>query len=62
MAILEYEAIVSSTVVKDGKVIVTSAVAGGKTVRITFGMAPLLAIVEAVKTDVLQIPDEPGEE
>lgn len=59
MAILEYEAIATRTVVRDGKVIVTSAVVGGKTVRLIFGgMASLLGIVEAIKTDVLQIEDE----
>jgi hypothetical protein len=58
MAILEYRAIATKVSSKDGEVYVTSSVDGGKTVRMIFGMAPLLAIVEAVKTDVLHIEDE----
>jgi len=46
-----------------GTIHVTSSVEGGKTVRMIFGLAPLVAIMEALKTDVLQIEggDEKGE-
>lgn len=58
MGIIEYRAIATKVSSKDGEVYVTSSVDGGKTVRMIFVMAPLLAIVEAVRTDVLQIEEE----
>jgi hypothetical protein len=62
VAVIEYRAIVTKVTSKDGEVYVTSAVDGGRTVRMIYGLQPLLAIVEAVKTEVLQIKDEPGGE
>ena len=64
MAVIEYRAIATKVVAKNvGTIHVTSSVEGGKTVRMIFGLAPLVAIMEALKTEVLQIEggDEKGE-
>lgn len=62
MSVIEYRAIVAKVVFKNDEVHVTHAVEGGQTVRMIYrGLTPILGIVEAVKTDMLQIEDKSDE-
>jgi hypothetical protein len=48
MAIREYRAIATKTAVKGEEVHVTSAVEGGDTIRIVYGLAPLAVVMTAL--------------
>lgn len=62
MAILEYVPIATKTLVKDGQIHVIHACEGGNTVRMIYwGLKPLIAIMEVLKTEVLQIEDKTDE-
>jgi hypothetical protein len=52
MAIVEYRASATKVTVKDGEVYITSAVDGGKTVRVIYGLAPLAAVITALQENL----------
>ena len=55
MAVLEYNALATKAAVKDGKVIVTSAVEDGQTVRIVYGLAQVAVILTAAQQGLREV-------
>lgn len=49
MSVLEYRAIATKVTHKDGEIQITSAVEGGQTVRVTYGLAPVAALITQIQ-------------
>jgi hypothetical protein len=52
VAIQEFRATATKVTVKDDEVHFTSAVDGGKTVRVIYGLAPLAAVITALQENL----------